>query len=186
MEEPKKDLTERRRQAEKNESPAITTKSAGCPRDDDPTSGIIIKMSRRKDLKEKAAKWFSEKWGIPEQTYLESMEDSFTAVVPAWYLYIVGDRILAGMGVIENDFHERKDLTPNVCAVYTEPCCRGQGIAGKLLRYVCEDMRKNGICTLYLLTDHTGFYERYGWTFYAMVRGDGAEEPSRMYVHSCE
>ena len=30
------------------------------------------------------------------------------------------------MGVIENDFHDRKDLTPNVCAVYTEEDCRCQ------------------------------------------------------------
>ncbi len=38
-----------------------------------------------------------------------------------------GDKIVGGMGVIENDFHDRKDLTPNVCAVYTEKdyCCKG-------------------------------------------------------------
>lgn len=36
-----------------------------------------------------------------------------------WYLCLDGEKIVAGMGVIENDFHNRKDLTPNVCAVYT-------------------------------------------------------------------
>ena len=41
--------------------------------------------------------------------------------------------------VIENDFHNRKDLTPNVCAVYVEENYRCQRIAGKLLEYVCED-----------------------------------------------
>lgn len=40
--------------------------------------------------------------------------------------------IVAGLGVIENDFHNRKDLAPNVCAVYTEEDCRCKGIAGKL------------------------------------------------------
>ena len=40
-----------------------------------------------------------------------------------------------GAGVIENDFHDRKDLTPNVCAVYVEEHCRCQGIAGKLLEF---------------------------------------------------
>jgi len=36
-------------------------------------------------------------------------------------------KIIGGMGVIENDFYNRKDLTPNVCPVYTEKdyCCKG-------------------------------------------------------------
>ena len=40
-----------------------------------------------------------------------------------------------------------------------------------------------GLPTLYLLTDHTGFYERYGWEFYCMARGEGEERLSRMYRH---
>ena len=47
-------------------------------------------------------------------------------------------------------------------------------------------MAGQGIRTLYLLTDHTGFYERYGWEFYCMVQGDGEEAPSRMYRHRAE
>lgn len=35
-----------------------------------------------------------------------------------------------------------------------------------------------------LVTDHTSFYERYGWQFYCMVQGDGKEEPSRLYIHT--
>ena len=141
----------------------------------------IIKLCDRPDLKERAAKWFSEKWGNPYEIYLESIEASLSSVVPSWYLCLDGDTIAGGMGVIENDFHERKDLTPNVCAVYTEEEYRNRGIAGQLLDYVFEDMKKNGIDTLYLLTDHVGFYERYGWEFFCMVRGDGEETLSRMY-----
>jgi hypothetical protein len=37
-----------------------------------------------------------------------------------WYLCMDEDNIIGGMGVIENDFHDRKDLSPNVCAVYTD------------------------------------------------------------------
>ena len=50
------------------------------------------------------------------------MEKSLTgeAAVPQWYLTIRGKEIIGGLGVIENDFHDRKDLAPNVCAVYVE------------------------------------------------------------------
>ena len=100
-----------------------------------------------------------------------------------WYLCIDGNRIIGGMGVIENDFHDRKDLTPNVCAVYTEEAYRGQGIAGQLLNMVVENMRDKGISPLYLVTDHTGFYERYGWAFFCMVQGDDETGMTRMYIH---
>ena len=77
-----------------------------------------------------------------------------------WYLCLDGENIVGGLGVIENDFHERKDLFPNVCAVYTDVAYRGQGIAGHLLNMVVEDMKAKGISPIYLITDHTGFYER--------------------------
>ena len=86
-----------------------------------------------------------------------------------WYLCLDGKKSVAGMGVIENDFHDRKDLTPNVCAVYTEEDYRGKGIAGALLNMAVEDMRDKGISPVYLVTDLTGFYERYGWEFLCMV-----------------
>ena len=146
----------------------------------------IIKMREHKELLSAAAEWFHQKWGISLEAYRESMEACLTnqGNIPQWYLAMDDQKIIAGLGVIENDFHDRKDLTPNVCAVYVEETYRCQGIAGKMLDYVCEDMREKGIETLYLVTDHTSFYERYGWKFLCMVQGDGEEDKSRMYVHS--
>ena len=137
---------------------------------------------------EQMAQWFSEKWRIPLQAYRDSMQESLQteSAVPGWYVMMDGERIVGGLGIIENDFHDRKDLTPNVCAVYVEEAYRCRGIAGKLLNYVCEDMKQRGVTTLYLLTDHDSFYERYGWEFYCMVQGDGEETMSRMYVHRME
>ena len=104
--------------------------------------------------------------------------------VPQWYLAVEGKQIIGGLGVIENDFHDRKDLTPNICALYVEESHRCQGIAGELLRFVCREFADRGISVLYLLTDHDSFYERYGWEFLCMVQGEGEAEPSRMYRYS--
>lgn len=130
------------------------------------------------------AVWFHRKWGIPEAAYRESMTAALEGggPVPAWYAVLEGDRIVGGAGVIENDFHDRPDLTPNVCALFVEPDCRGRGLAGKLLDFVCADMKARGVDTLYLLTDHTSFYERYGWEFFCLAQGDGEPAPSRMYI----
>ena len=135
-------------------------------------------------IKDKAAEWFHSKWGVPKEAYLECMDAFLNGETDyGWYLCLDNNKIIAGMGVIENDFHDRKDLTPNVCAVYTEEKYRCQEIAGKLLNMVVEDCRQKGISPVYLITDHTSFYERYGWEFLCMVQGDGEPEMTRMYIH---
>ena len=145
----------------------------------------FITLRQRPELKEAAAAWFHDKWAVPEAAYLECMDAYLSGETEyGWYLCLDSDQIVGGMGVIKNDFHDRKDLAPNVCAVYTEPAYRGRGIAGRLLDLVVEDCRSKGISPIYLLTDHTGFYERFGWEFLCLAQGDGKETPSRIYVHT--
>lgn len=124
-------------------------------------------------IKELAAEWFHSKWGVPKEAYLECMNAYLNKETEyGWYLCLDGEKIVAGLGVIDNDFHNRKDLDPNVCAVYTEEEYRSNGIAGKLLNMVVADMKSKRITPIYLVTDYIGFYERYGWEFLCMVQGD--------------
>ncbi|MBQ6153754.1 MAG: GNAT family N-acetyltransferase [Ruminococcus sp.] len=143
-----------------------------------------ITLREQPEIKNKAAAWFCSKWGVPEEAYLACMDEYLSYRTKyGWYLCLDGEKIIGGLGVIENDFHDRKDLSPNICAVYTEEEYRSQGIAGKLLNLAVEDLRVKGVSPVYLVTDHTGFYERYGWEFFTMVQGDGEEEMTRMYIH---
>ena len=142
----------------------------------------IISLRFHPEWRIPAARWFQEKWEIPLEEYLTSIDESIrgTASVPQWYIATGGERIIAGAGVIANDFHDRKDLTPNVCALYVEPELRRRGIAGHLLAHICKDMASKAITPLYLITEHTSFYERYGWEYLCMVQGDDGEQ-MRMY-----
>ncbi len=157
-----------------------------------------ITLRERPELERPAAAWFQDKWGVPEQAYLDCMDAYLAGETElGWYLCVEtdhggqgsgrptqnGERIVGGLGVIENDFHDRKDLTPNVCAVYVEPEHRGRGIAGRLLDLAVEDLREKGISPVYLVTDHTGFYERYGWEFFCHAQGDGEDHLTRLYIH---
>ena len=145
---------------------------------------VCIPVRDWPEASEEIAAWFHTRWGIPLEAYRESVRACLgeESGIPQWYVVVRGSDIVAGCGVIENDFHDRRDLTPNVCAVYVDEPYRNQGIACFLLQFVCEDMASTGVRTLYLLTDHTGFYERCGWEFYCMARGDDGAL-SRMYVH---
>lgn len=135
-------------------------------------------------LKDTAAEWFHSKWGVPKEAYLECMERYLNKETEyGWYLCLYGNIIVGGMGVIENDFHDRKDLRPNICAVFTEEAFRCKGIAGRLLNITVNDLKSKGITPVYLVTDHTGFYERYGWEFLCMVQEDADLKMTRMYIH---
>ena len=143
-----------------------------------------ITLRDKPEIKDTAAEWFHCKWGVPKEAYLECMDDYLSGATEyGWYLCLDGDSIVGGLGVIDNDFHDRKDLSPNVCAVYTDEAYRSKGIAGKLLNLAAEDLRSKGISPVYLVTDHTGFYERYGWKFFCMAQGDDEPEMTRLYIH---
>ena len=144
----------------------------------------FVALRERPELGERAAAWFHGKWGVPEAAYRERISAYLDGATEyGWYLCLDGGRIVGGLGIIDNDFHDRPDLAPNVCAVYTEADHRGRGIAGRLLDLAVEDMRAKGVSPLYLVSDHVGFYERYGWEFMCLVHEDGGDQQTRLYVH---
>ena len=46
----------------------------------------IIRLTDKPEIKDRAAEWFHEKWGIPLEAYQESMETCLTKKqpVPQW------------------------------------------------------------------------------------------------------
>ena len=151
------------------------------------TDESILDLKQHPELTRQYAQWQHEKWGIPLDAYLDSLREAqeTTTGVPAWYA-IMDDakNIIAGLGVIENDFHKRKDLAPNVCAVFVEPQWRKQGLARLLLNHVTRELAKKGILDAYLLTDHRDFYEHCGWEFFTMVEENGGGQARVYHKHT--
>lgn len=143
----------------------------------------LLCLRDKPELLDRAAAWFHEKWHVPLEAYRESMMESLEGPdgVPRWYVVLDGaGEIIAGAGIIENDFHLRKDLRPNLCALYVEEPWRNRGLARGLLDRARRDVGRMGLPKLYLLTDHRDFYEKCGWSFLAMVEEEGGGT-TRMY-----
>lgn len=85
---------------------------------------------------------------------------SLIGVIPSWFAVVEGDKIIAGVGVIEDDFHNRPDLTLNICALYVEETHRGQRISEKLFNEIETYLNSQDINIVYLITDHEGLYEK--------------------------
>lgn len=60
---------------------------------------------------------------------------------------------------------------------------RKQNIAKHILDFIRKDVVGMGYKELYLVTDHTGFYEKCGWEFLAIVR-ESSGSLTRMYIAS--
>ena len=147
----------------------------------------ILNLNQHPELTWNYAQWQHEKWGVPLEAYLDSLREArdSTTGVPAWYAILdEAGHIIAGLGVIENDFHKRKDLAPNVCAVYVEERWRKQGLARLLLNHVTRELAKKGICDAYLLTDHQDFYEHCGWEFFTIAEEDNGGQARVYHKHT--
>lgn len=63
---------------------------------------------------------------------------------------------------------------------FVRPICGGgtpaAGIASRLLDFICKDFARMGYKKLYLVTNHTEFYEKCGWRFLTMALDDAGEK----------
>lgn len=123
--------------------------------------------------------WANEKSMMVYEDCILSCLDS-PSPLPQWYLLTDGDAVVGGAGLITNDFISRGDLWPWLCALYVEKEYRGHEYGGLLLAHAKEEAKKAGFGSLYLCTDHVGYYERYGFEFLAMGYHPWGES-SRVY-----
>ena len=91
-----------------------------------------------------------------------------------------GDRLAAFCSYGERDDIPDTDLTPWMGFAYTFPEYRGRRLMGKLICRVKELARADGKEFVYISTDHTGLYEKYGAVF-RTVLPDSRGGNSRVY-----
>ena len=131
-----------------------------------------------------AVDYFSSKWRIARQIYFDCISHSLTteSPLPRWFLMLKGDIVIGCYGLITNDFISRQDLMPWLCALYVEKDFRGSKLGSKLLGHGIHETEKLGFKKAYISTDHTGYYEKYGWSYIGNGYGVSGEE-ARIYEY---
>ncbi len=143
----------------------------------------VISVREQPAYKDMAIAYFQKNWKrvlpvIYEDCINHSIEAS--APLPQWYLLMNEDKIIGCAGLITNDFISRMDLYPWVCALFIEEQHRGNSYGSILLEQAKKDSAKAGFQSLYLCTDHIGYYEKYGFSYLAQGYHPWGEE-SRIY-----
>lgn len=91
-----------------------------------------------------------------------------------------GDRLAAFCTLAERDEIPDTELAPWIGFVYTFPEYRGRRLMGTLIGKARELAREAGKDTLYISTEETGLYEKYGAEFMAGMKTRSGED-TRVY-----
>lgn len=144
----------------------------------------ILSIKTQPEYKEEVIAYFQKVWTfISPRIYRDCISNTIGSPnpLPQWYLLKDGEITVGCAGLITNDFISRMDLYPWICALYIEPEYRGKFYSKHLIDFIKSDALRLGFKTLYLSTDHVGFYEKLGFQYIAQGYHPWGEE-SRIYT----
>lgn len=122
-------------------------------------------------------------WGAGAFLYELLSEDKFKEVVGETSKVLMlteGEELISFCTYAEKDDIQPTELTPWIGFAYTFPQYRGHRYLGKLFAEIEKLARADQVKEIYISTNHTGLYEKYGCEFYQMMKDIGGE-PSRVY-----
>lgn len=131
----------------------------------------LISVRERPEWTDRAVAFFQRHWATEGSMMV--YDDCIRSCVgasgplPQWYVLAHGSGIVAGCGLIPNDFISRMDLMPWLAALVVEPAWRSMGLGGRLVRHCLREAERIGCESLYLCTDHVGYYEKFGFEWIA-------------------
>lgn len=128
----------------------------------------IISVRENPEYKDKAIRFFQESWpSVYPMMYEDSINHCIGAEndLPQWYLLENEGWIIGCAGLITNDFVSRMDLYPWICALFISGEHRGNNYAELLIDKAKTDSKRFGFRYLNLITDHIGYYEKFGFEY---------------------
>lgn len=122
-------------------------------------------------------------WGAGQFLYELLSENKFKEAVGETSKVLMltdGEELISFCSYAEKDDIQPTELTPWIGFAYTFPQYRGHRHLGRLFLEIEKLARAEKVHEVFISTNHTGLYEKYGCEFYQMMN-DMSGEPSRVY-----
>ena len=107
--------------------------------------------------------------------------EEFLGESPKIFLLADGDDLVSFCTLAQKDDIPDCELMPWIGFVYTFPEYRGHRYAGKLIEHAEKTAYNAGHSKIYISTNHTGLYEKYGYMFFE-TRKDLNGDNSLIYI----
>lgn len=143
----------------------------------------IISVREFPQYKDNAILYFQKCWkSVLPVIYEDCISHSVLSKnkLPQWYLLVKEGELIGCAGLVTNDFISRMDLYPWICAIFIEEKHRGNAYSSLLMEKAKKDAKEAGFDSVYLSTDHIGYYEKYGFDYIGQGYHPWGEE-SRIY-----
>ncbi len=132
----------------------------------------VISIRNHPEIADSAIKYIQSVWAneqsisVYHDCILHSLDTS--SPLPRWYVLKNESGFVGCAGLITNDFISRMDLYPWICALYIEKEFRGNNFGKLLIETAVTDAKAGGFPYCYLCTDHSGYYEKFGFEHIGM------------------
>ncbi len=138
----------------------------------------LIKISKENiQLLEDTMNLIYDEWG---KTFSSSKEEKLNKIkgpilkdeeFPQIYLLTKNGENIGSFSILEYEL-EGSDLSPWLACVVVDKKYRGKGYGGILLKYIKQIIEEK-YATIYLTTEHVGFYEKIGFKLMKIIDNNG-------------
>ena len=135
----------------------------------------IYNIKEKQEFLKEVAELTQKEWGKKtnsKEEFEEKINNKISKIInnfnnPLYCkLVLLNDDILIGfISIFPTDGEERKDLSPWYATMYVKEEYRGKGYSKILNDAILEEAKKRGFKKLYLKTDLTNYYEKFGAIF---------------------
>ena len=122
-------------------------------------------------------------WGAAKFLYELITENKFFELCKEGgklFVMLDNDKLVSFATLTKRDCVDDDSLYLWIGFVFTQNEYRGHRYSGEVIEYAVKDARRQGYSDVYIATDHTGLYEKYGFE-YLESRRDIYGEDSRIY-----
>ena len=130
----------------------------------------IYNLLDRQEYLEEVSGWIWKEWSYEHGAKLEdviyrSNHSLSKSGIPSMYIAVLKGEVVGVVSLWRNDLTTRQDLYPWMATLYVKESFRGQGVGRRLQEKSIAVAKELGYSYLYLIKDHIGYYEKFGWTF---------------------
>lgn len=128
----------------------------------------------------------SIEWGAGKHLAMLLEKDAFSTEygASAGLYFVSQEGAFIGFGaLVAQDYLPRPALKPWIALVYVDPKARGQRLSEKIVRYLEAQAAAQGFDKTYLVSQHLGLYEKYGYTLLEKT-DEGIHEVDYLYSKS--
>lgn len=145
----------------------------------------IVSLKDKPELASDVILYANQNWPPVSKYFTEVVNHVLanSGKLPQCFLLLKNEHIIGFYSLLEQDFVERKDLSPWIATVFVDEKERGQQLGKEMLLHGRTFAGNLGFDKVYLSSNHIQFYEKYGFKEIGLdmfVWG----RPTKIYEHS--